>query len=145
MLQRPERAVLSHHKVQDSRTASSHQTGRRPRVSPASLRSAAPAADSLYRAINREVGGEWGSRPLYRMLGYFSIIGLLRVHVLLGDYTLALKMMDDIELNKKAWFTRVNAAHVTVYYCASSFSTSVTRSVQRELSFGDSQTSGLAT
>lgn len=51
------------------------------------------------------------------MLGYFSIIGLLRVHVLLGDYTLALKMMDDIELNKSAWFARVNAAHVTVYYC----------------------------
>ena len=68
---------------------------------------------------DREVGGEWGSKPLYRMLGYFSIIGLLRVHVLLGDYTLALKMMDDIELNKKAWFTRVNAAHVTVYYCRS--------------------------
>ncbi|KAG0143912.1 hypothetical protein CROQUDRAFT_48132 [Cronartium quercuum f. sp. fusiforme G11] len=63
-----------------------------------------------------EVGGEWGSRPLYRMLGYFSIVGLLRVHVLLGDYTLALKMMDDIELNKKALYTRVNAAHVTVYY-----------------------------
>ncbi|MBW0477317.1 hypothetical protein O181_017032 [Austropuccinia psidii MF-1] len=66
-----------------------------------------------------EVGGEWGSRPLYRMLGYFSIIGLLRVHVLLGDYTLALQMMDDIELNKKAMFTRVNAAHVTVYYYVS--------------------------
>ncbi|KAI8443734.1 eukaryotic translation initiation factor 3 subunit 6 [Phakopsora pachyrhizi] len=62
------------------------------------------------------VSGEWGSRPLYRMLGYFSIIGLLRVHVLLGDYTLALQMMDDIEFNKKALFTRVNAAHVTVYY-----------------------------
>ncbi len=38
------------------------------------------------------------------MLGYFSIIGLLRVHCLLGDYTLALKMMDNIELNKKVWF-----------------------------------------
>ncbi len=40
-------------------------------------------------------------RPLYRSLGYFSIIGLLRVHVLLGDYTLALKVMDRIELNQK--------------------------------------------
>lgn len=35
------------------------------------------------------------------MLGYFSIIGLLRVHTLLGDYTLALKVMDNIELNQK--------------------------------------------
>jgi translation initiation factor 3 subunit L len=35
------------------------------------------------------------------MLGYFSIIGLLRVHVLLGDFTLALKVMDNVELNQK--------------------------------------------
>ena len=35
------------------------------------------------------------------MLGYFSIIGLLRVHVLLGDFTLALKVMDHVELNQK--------------------------------------------
>lgn len=36
------------------------------------------------------------------MLGYFSIIGLLRVHVLLGDFTLALKVMESVELNQKA-------------------------------------------
>jgi translation initiation factor 3 subunit L len=35
------------------------------------------------------------------MLGYFSIIGLLRVHVHLGDFTLALKVMDNVELNQK--------------------------------------------
>ena len=45
--------------------------------------------------------GEYGQRPLYRMLGYFSIIGLLRVHVHLGDFTLALKVMDNVELNQK--------------------------------------------
>ncbi|KAF2665607.1 putative eukaryotic translation initiation factor 3 subunit EifCl [Microthyrium microscopicum] len=60
--------------------------------------------------------GEYGSRPLYRMLGYFSIIGLLRVHCLLGDFSLALKTLDDIELNKKAMFARVMAAHFTTYY-----------------------------
>ena len=49
----------------------------------------------------REIVGEYGSKPLYKMLGYFSIIGLLRVHTLLGDYTLALKVMDNIELNQK--------------------------------------------
>ena len=48
-----------------------------------------------------EVAGEYGSKALYRMLGYFSIIGLLRVHVLLGDFTLALKVMENIELNQK--------------------------------------------
>ncbi|KAI5297421.1 hypothetical protein KEM55_004719 [Ascosphaera atra] len=62
------------------------------------------------------VAGEYGSRPLYHMLGYFSIIGLLRVHVLLGDFSLALKTLDDIELNKKAMFARVMAAHFTTYY-----------------------------
>lgn len=62
------------------------------------------------------VAGEYGTRPLYRLLGYFSIIGLLRVHCLLGDFSLALKTLDDIELNKKAMFARVMAAHFTTYY-----------------------------
>ncbi|KTW31839.1 uncharacterized protein T551_01100 [Pneumocystis jirovecii RU7] len=51
-----------------------------------------------------KVAGEFGSQNLYRMLGYFSIIGLLRVHCLLGDFTLALKTMDNIGLNKKGFF-----------------------------------------
>ncbi|KAF8428701.1 translation initiation factor 3 complex subunit L [Tirmania nivea] len=63
-----------------------------------------------------QYAGEYGSRPLYRMLGYFSIIGLLRVHCLLGDFTLALQTLDDIELSKKAVFARVMAAHFTTYY-----------------------------
>ncbi|KAG5642259.1 hypothetical protein DXG03_003336 [Asterophora parasitica] len=63
-----------------------------------------------------EIVGEYGQRPLYRMLGYFSIIGLLRVHALLGDFTLALKVMDNVELNQKSSFTRVTACHVATYY-----------------------------
>ena len=51
--------------------------------------------------IFSEIVGEYGSRPLYRMLGYFSLIGLLRVHSLLGDFTLALKVMENVELNQK--------------------------------------------
>ncbi|CAI4219116.1 unnamed protein product [Parascedosporium putredinis] len=62
------------------------------------------------------VAGEYGSKNMYKMLGYFSIIGLLRVHCLLGDFGLALKTLDDIELNKKAMFARVMAAHFTTYY-----------------------------
>ena len=38
------------------------------------------------------------------MLGYFSIIGLLRVHVHLGDFTLGLKVMENVELNQKVRF-----------------------------------------
>ncbi|TKA54941.1 hypothetical protein B0A53_02414 [Rhodotorula sp. CCFEE 5036] len=60
--------------------------------------------------------GEYGSIPLYHHLGYFSVLALVRVHVLLGDYTLALSMLDHIELDKKALLTRVTAAHVSTYY-----------------------------
>ncbi|CDZ97426.1 eukaryotic translation initiation factor 3 subunit 6 [Phaffia rhodozyma] len=63
-----------------------------------------------------QIAGEYGSKPLYRNLGYFSIICLLRVHVLLGDFTLALKVMDPIPLTRKADFTKVTACHVAVYY-----------------------------
>ena len=38
------------------------------------------------------------------MLGFFSLIGLLRVHVLLGDFTLALKVAENVELNQKVRF-----------------------------------------
>lgn len=62
------------------------------------------------------VAGEYGSKPLYKTLGYFSIIGLLRVHTLLGDFSLALQTMEGIQLNKKAFFARVATAHYTTYY-----------------------------
>ncbi|KZV98053.1 hypothetical protein EXIGLDRAFT_607459 [Exidia glandulosa HHB12029] len=63
-----------------------------------------------------DIVGEYGSKPLYRMLGYFSLIGLLRVHVLLGDYTLAMKVVEHVELGQKAMLTRVTACHVATYY-----------------------------
>lgn len=82
-----------------------------------------------------EITGDYGNRPLYRMLGYFSIVCLLRVHVLLGDFTLALKVMENVELSQKvciavflartrmltaltlqATLTRVTACHVSMYY-----------------------------
>ncbi|KAG6834436.1 hypothetical protein H0H93_009631, partial [Arthromyces matolae] len=63
-----------------------------------------------------EIVGEYGQRPLYRNLGYFSLIGLLRVHTLLGDFTLALKVVENVELNQKSPFTRVTACHVATYY-----------------------------
>lgn len=63
-----------------------------------------------------DVAGPYGSRPLYKMLGYFCVIGLLRVHTLLGDFTLALKTMESIELTKKALFARVAPAHFATYY-----------------------------
>jgi len=38
------------------------------------------------------------------MLGYFSIIGLLRLHCLLGDYYLALDVMSNIDLMQRVSF-----------------------------------------
>ena len=47
------------------------------------------------------MAGEFGIHPLYKMLGYFSLIGLLRLHSLLGDYFQAIKVLENVELNKK--------------------------------------------
>lgn len=63
-----------------------------------------------------DIVGEYGVLPLYRLLGYFSILGLLRVHTMLGDSTLALKSMENVELNQKSSLTRVTACHVSTYY-----------------------------
>lgn len=59
--------------------------------------------------------------PLYKMLGYFSLVGLLRVHCLLADYRLALKCVEGIDLGRKGpsphgLFTRVTLCHITVFY-----------------------------
>lgn len=47
------------------------------------------------------VAGEFGQHSLYKMLGYFSLVGLLRLHSLLGDYYQALKILECIDFNKK--------------------------------------------
>lgn len=47
------------------------------------------------------VAGDFGVHPLYKMLGYFSLIGLLRLHSLLGDYYQSIKVLEHVELNKK--------------------------------------------
>lgn len=39
------------------------------------------------------VAGEFGRHSLYKMLGYFSLVGLLRLHSLLGDYYQAIKVL----------------------------------------------------
>jgi translation initiation factor 3 subunit L len=48
------------------------------------------------RLTHSAIGGDFGSKPLYRNLGYFSTICLLRVHVLLGDPTRESQSFDKI-------------------------------------------------
>jgi len=59
----------------------------------------------------------FASSQVYQFLGYWSIIGLCRVHVILGDYFLALKSLDPIEIHKKkAKYTQVTTAYISLYY-----------------------------
>lgn len=67
----------------------------------------------------RAVGGEFGTRPVYRMLGYFSLIGLLRMNCCLGDFHEALAVLNHVELNRKGLFARVTACHITTLYYVS--------------------------
>eukprot|EP00002_Diphylleia_rotans_P008782 TRINITY_DN18775_c0_g1_i1.p1 TRINITY_DN18775_c0_g1~~TRINITY_DN18775_c0_g1_i1.p1 ORF type:complete len:547 (+),score=121.38 TRINITY_DN18775_c0_g1_i1:44-1684(+) len=60
--------------------------------------------------------GSNGQTSVVKMLAYFSVIGLVRIHCLFGDYYLALKTMAPIDLNKKGLFSRVTACHITTYY-----------------------------
>nr|SVE73555.1 EOG090X0665 [Daphnia atkinsoni] len=62
------------------------------------------------------VAGEFGRRPLYKMLGYFSLVGLLRLHSLLGDFYQAVKVLENMELNKKTLYSRVPACQISTYY-----------------------------
>ncbi|XP_067950431.1 eukaryotic translation initiation factor 3 subunit L-like [Watersipora subatra] len=62
------------------------------------------------------VAGDFGRNSLYKMLGYFSLIGLLRLHSLLGDYYQALKVLESIDLNKKTLYSRVPGCQITTYY-----------------------------
>ncbi|KXJ28540.1 eukaryotic translation initiation factor 3 subunit L [Exaiptasia diaphana] len=62
------------------------------------------------------VAGEFGIHSLYKMLGYFSLIGLLRLHSLLGDYFQAIKVLSNVELNKKSLYSRIPACQITTYY-----------------------------
>jgi len=62
------------------------------------------------------VAGEFGRVRLYKMMGYFSLVGLLRLHSLLGDYFQAIKVLENIELNKKSMYARVPGCQISMYY-----------------------------
>ena len=60
------------------------------------------------------VAGEFGMHSLYKMLGYFSLIGLCRLHSLLGDFYQAIHILENIDINKKTMYSRVPACQVSV-------------------------------
>jgi len=80
----------------------------------------------IHKVLDRERKGEesftdregydYHSSNVLRTLGYFSLIGLHRVHCLLGDYTVALKVLDPIDLDKQGMFTKVAGCNVSTTY-----------------------------
>lgn len=73
--------------------------------------------DGLNQAAITQTAGVFGCCTLYKMLGYFSIIGLLRLHSLLGDYSHALSVLENINITKKSTvYTRVPECQITTYY-----------------------------
>lgn len=48
---------------------------------------------------------------------HYAMIGLLRVHTLLGDYSTAIKCIDAIDFTKRVQlFSKVVACHITLFY-----------------------------
>ncbi|XP_078428998.1 RNA polymerase I-associated factor PAF67 [Wolffia australiana] len=58
---------------------------------------------------------EGGSNVL-KVLGYYSMVGLLRVHCLLGDYQTGLKCLAPIDINQHGVYTIVIGSHITTIY-----------------------------
>lgn len=62
------------------------------------------------------VAGVFGRHSLYKRLGYFSLVGLLRVHSLLGDYYQAIKVLEPIEIHKKTHYSHIPACQISTSY-----------------------------
>ena len=83
-------------------------------------------ASGVVRILEQERLGETGfsakegydyhTSNVLRVLGYFSLVGLARVHCLLGDYSGCLAKLDALDLDKPGLFTKVAGAHVTTLY-----------------------------
>jgi translation initiation factor 3 subunit L len=60
--------------------------------------------------------GEFGVQNTYLMLGYFSLIGLTRVHCMLSDYHTALRTLDHVDVAQGGPYPQVTDCYVTLYY-----------------------------
>ncbi|CAH8299785.1 unnamed protein product, partial [Schistosoma turkestanicum] len=69
-----------------------------------------------------DIADEFGRCVLYKMLGFFSLIGLCRLHCLLGDYYTAIKVLENIKFNRLEMYHEVPTCHITTgYYVGFSF------------------------
>jgi len=68
--------------------------------------------------ITEDIAGEFGVKPIYTMTGFFSLIGLLRLYCLLGDYHMALSCIEHIQFKDKDMMALVPACQITANYYA---------------------------
>ena len=59
---------------------------------------------------------DFSGSETYRMLGYYCIVGQLRLHVLFRDYHLALKVIQPLDLSDAGLFARLPACHANLFY-----------------------------
>ena len=68
----------------------------------------------------KKIADSFGRQNLYKMLGYFSLIGLLRLHSLLGDYHQAIRVLENIDIHRQALqnpsIARVLACQMATFY-----------------------------
>ncbi|GAB2215772.1 hypothetical protein Droror1_Dr00020171 [Drosera rotundifolia] len=57
-----------------------------------------------------------GGSNVLKVLGYFSMVGLLRVHCLLGDYQTGLKCLRPIDISQQGVYTSVIGSHIATIY-----------------------------
>eukprot|EP00891_Asterochloris_glomerata_P008661 jgi/Astpho2/8661/Aster-05134 len=76
--------------------------------------------EDAQRRFAETEGYEAQSSNVLRTLGYFSLIGLLRMHTLLGDYEAALKALSPIHpfRNAHSLTSSIAGCHITLYYYA---------------------------
>ncbi|CAH8595262.1 unnamed protein product [Schistosoma bovis] len=63
-----------------------------------------------------DIADDFGRCVLYKMLGFFSLIGLCRLHCLLGDYYTAIKVLENIKFNRLEMYHEVPTCHITTGY-----------------------------
>jgi translation initiation factor 3 subunit L len=57
-----------------------------------------------------------GGSNVLKMLGYYSMIGLLRVHCLLGDYSTGLKCLSPIDISQQGVYTTEIGSYISTIY-----------------------------
>ncbi|KAK1284873.1 hypothetical protein QJS10_CPB20g00680 [Acorus calamus] len=57
-----------------------------------------------------------GGSNVLKVLGYYSMVGLLRVHCLLGDYQTGLKCLAPIDISQQGLYTIIIGSHITTIY-----------------------------